>query len=294
MSYTILDLEWDSVYYQPKDRYINQILQIGAVKLNNNFKIIDTFERTIRSSISDKVSRRFTKLTGITTEDMLAGVPLSTAVLEYNAWIDEDTVTMTWSNSDLYTVMDNEKILIKGIKFNIDYYLDLQSYIQNEMILLGHEVKSQVSLADAAEKLGVKVDGLELHTAKDDSLLCAALLKKYFNKKRFFAMVQDTSQNNFFKKLAFKPIFIDDINSKYINKEDLNFHCNKCGAPAEQKEPWKYRNRWFFSVFYCQNCDRMFAARICVKKGYDSITVKKKVFDYKKRQNDTEKGGEEK
>lgn len=292
MSYTILDLEWDSVYLPAKDRYINQILQIGAVKLNNNFKIIDTFERTVRSSVSDKVSDRFVKLTGITKEQMLSGVPLSTAVLEYNAWLDEDTVTMTWSKSDLYTVMDNEKALIKGIKFNIDYYVDLQSYIQNEMRLLGYEVKSQIALSDAAEKLGVKIEGLELHTAKDDSLVCAALLKKYFNKKRFYEMVQDTSQNNFFKRLAFKPEFINDIDSKYINKEDLKFHCNKCGNPATQKEKWKYRNHWFFSVFYCENCKREFGARISFKKGYDTITVKRKVFEKKKTQ--AKKNGEEK
>lgn len=294
MTYTILDLEWDGVYYEPKKRYINQILQIGAVKLDRNFKVVDTFERTIRSSISDKVSGRFTRLTGITNEDMLGGVPLSTAVLEYNAWIDEDTVTMTWSNSDLYTVMDNEKNLIKGIKFNIDYYLDLQSYIQSEMILMGYEVKSQIALSDAAEKLGVKIEGLELHTAKDDSLVCAALLKKFFNKKRFFAMVQDTSQNNFFKRLAFKPEYIDDIKSKYITKEELDFRCDKCGEIAEQKEPWKYRNRWFFSVFYCKKCDRKFSARICFKKGYDSITVKRKTFEYKKEQPQNKKQGEEK
>ena len=290
MSYTILDLEWDSAYLPAKDRYINQILQIGAVKLNNNFKVIDTFERTVRPSIGEKVSDRFVKLTGITREDLSAGVPLATAVLEYNAWLDEDTVTMTWSKSDLYTVMDNEKTLIKGIKFNIEYYVDLQSYIQNEMRLLGYEVKSQIALSDAAEKLGVKIDGLELHTAKDDSLVCAALLKKYFNKKRFFEMVEDTSQNNFFKRLAFKPEFIDDINSKYINKEDLNFHCNKCGNIAEQKEPWKYRNRWFFSAFYCKNCDREFAARISFKKGYDTITVKRKVFEKKKPQPEKKNG----
>lgn len=282
MSYTILDLEWDSVFYKPKNRFVNQILQIGAVKLDRNFKVIDTFERTIRSDIADKVSQRFRALTGITTEDMLKGVPLSTAVLEYNAWIDEDTVTMTWSNSDLYTVIDNEKTLIKGIKFNIDYYLDLQSYIQNEMRLLGYEINSQIALSDAAEKLGVTTDGYELHTAKDDSMLCAALLKKFFNKKRFFSMVQDTSQNNFFKRLAYKPIYIDDINSKYIDKNQLEFLCDKCGGEAKRVEAWKYRNRWFFSVFYCEKCDRKFAARICFKKEYDSVVVKRKTFEYKK------------
>ena len=155
MTYTILDLEWDSIYFKPKKRYVNQILQIGAVKLDKNFKIIDTFERTIRSSVSDKVSTRFSKLTGITTEDMLKGVPLTTAVMEYNSWIDEDTITMTWSNSDLYTVLENEKVLIEGVKFNISFYLDLQSCIQREMELLGYEIKSQIALSDAAEKLGV-------------------------------------------------------------------------------------------------------------------------------------------
>ena len=39
MSYIILDLEWDSVYYKPEKRFLNQILQIGAVKLDKNFNI---------------------------------------------------------------------------------------------------------------------------------------------------------------------------------------------------------------------------------------------------------------
>lgn len=282
MTYTILDLEWDSIYFKPKKRYVNQILQIGAVKLDKNFKIIDTFERTIRSSVSDKVSTRFSKLTGITTEDMLKGVPLTTAVMEYNSWIDEDTITMTWSNSDLYTVLENEKMLIKGVKFNISFYLDLQSCIQREMELLGYEIKSQISLSDAAEKLGVTTEGFDLHTAKDDCLVCAALLKKFFNKKRFYGAIKDTSQNNFFKRLAYKPIYIDNIESEYIDKKELEFVCDKCGKKAEQKAPWKYRNRWFFSVFYCKKCDHTFSARICFRKEYDNVTVKKKVFEYKK------------
>lgn len=282
MTYTILDLEWDSIYFEPKKKYVNQILQIGAVKLDKNFKIIDTFERTIRSSVSDEVSKRFTKLTGITTEDMLAGVPLAAAVMQYNSWIDEDTITMTWSNSDLYTVLENEKTLIKGVKFNINYYLDLQSCIQNEMKLLGYDIKSQISLSDAAEKLGITTEGYDMHTAKDDSLICAALLKKFFNKKRFYAAVKDTSQNNFFKRLSYKPTYIENISSKYIEKKELEFACDKCGKKAEQKAPWKYRNRWFFSVFYCENCKHTFSARICFRKEYDSVTVKKKVFEYKK------------
>ena len=101
MNYIILDLEWDSVFYKPQKRFINQILQIGAVKLNQSFDVIDTFEVTIKSEISNKVTGRFTKLTGITNEAMRAGVPFKEAVNTYNAWVGDNTVTMTWSNSDL-------------------------------------------------------------------------------------------------------------------------------------------------------------------------------------------------
>jgi hypothetical protein len=63
MNYIILDLEWDSTYFKAQKKFINQILQIGAVKLDQNFDIVDTFEATIKSAISNRVTGRFAKLT---------------------------------------------------------------------------------------------------------------------------------------------------------------------------------------------------------------------------------------
>ena len=50
MFYVILDMEWDSVYHKLHKRFINQILQIGAVKLDENFNITDIFDVTVKSS----------------------------------------------------------------------------------------------------------------------------------------------------------------------------------------------------------------------------------------------------
>ena len=131
MNYIILDLEWDSTFFKPQKRFINQILQIGAVKLNEKFDIVDTFDVTIKSAISKKVTGRFARLTGITNEVMRAGIPFSQAVKEYNAWVGNGAVTMTWSNSDLYTIIANEENLLSGQRFKIEKYLDLQKFIQN-------------------------------------------------------------------------------------------------------------------------------------------------------------------
>ena len=39
MNFVILDLEWDSTYYVKEHRFFNQIIQIGAVKLDEKLNI---------------------------------------------------------------------------------------------------------------------------------------------------------------------------------------------------------------------------------------------------------------
>ena len=286
MNYIILDLEWDSTYFPKQKRFINQILQIGAVKLNQSFDVIDSFELTIKSGISKKVTGRFAKLTGITTEIMLSGVSFEDAVTAYNNWVGEDTVTMTWSNSDLYTILENEDNILKDKHFKIEKYLDLQKFVQGEMKLLGYEDKNQVSLEAAAEFLKIETDDIDFHTAKDDSLVSAYLLKKCYNKQRFEALIRDTSNPEFFKRLRFKAYSISNLNDKNIDKSQLEFVCEKCNRKAKRVSKWKYSNRWFWANFECE-CKNKFSGRISFKKTYDDLIVRKKVCEFKEKKQPT-------
>lgn len=283
MHYIILDMEWDSAYNKRLSRFINQILQIGAVKLDDNFNIVDTFERNVRSSFSNRVSGRFASLTGITNEIMRNGISFDTAVDDYNSFVGDDTVTMTWSKSDLYTIAENEKNLLDNKKFKIEKYLDLQVFIQNEMRSLGFECNSQISLSNAAQMLGVNAENYDLHTAKDDSLLAAQLLKKYYNKERFEPLIRDTSNPEFYERLTFKPYYIGDMNSEYVNKEDFNFNCENCNVAVNKVSKWHFKNRNFTAIHVCPVCNKKYVARVSVKKTYDSVTVKKKLSDYKEK-----------
>lgn len=285
MFYVILDMEWDSVYHKLHKRFINQILQIGAVKLDENFNITDIFDVTVKSSVSNRVSSRFTELTGITKDMILGGVPLNDAVKQYNNWLGDNTVTITWSNSDLYTIAENEKYLLKDTKFKIEKYLDLQKFIQGELALLGHECKSQISLADAAKLLGITTDNYDLHTAKDDSLLCAALLKKQYNEPAFNRLVKDTSDPEFYKRLYFKPYYLSKINDRLIDKKTLTFNCEKCQKRLKRLSKWRYHNNWFTANFVCENCGKKFVCRVSYKKTYDNLIVKRRILEPKLKQN---------
>lgn len=282
MIYTILDLEWDSAYSVKHKRFINQILQIGAVKLDDGFNVIDTFEVTVKSAISARVTGRFAELTGITTEKMRAGIPFDAAVDSYNSWAADDCITMTWSDSDLYAIKANEEYLLGGErKFKMGKYLDLQKFIQGEMRLSGFDEKNQISLSGAAERLGISTEGYDLHTACDDSLVCAALLKKCYNAERFSALVRDTADPEFYRRLSFKPYTITDLKSPFVEKSFLEFRCRDCGADCKRLSGWKYRNRWFSAKFECSACKKHFIGRIFMTKTYDSVKVRRRVCEIK-------------
>lgn len=282
MNIIVLDLEWDSAYCKKHHRFINQIIQIGAVKLNEELEIIDTFDIIVKSSITKKLSKRFTELTGITVEKMQNGVSLLTAISRYNSWAGKNMLTMTWSNSDLYTIIENSRYLLpKGIAFKFERYMDLQSYVQSEMKKIGFQINSQISLAKAAEMLEISAIGLELHTAKDDCLLSSLLLKRFYNKESMQPFIKDTANPEFFKRLTFKSYTLSNIRDDSIKPEYLAFKCDKCGSATKCVTGWKYRNGWFSANFRCGECKRTFIGRVSFKKTYDNLIVKRKIVDVK-------------
>lgn len=279
MNYIILDLEWDSAYCKKNGRFVNQILQIGAVKLDDNFKNVGKFSKTVRSSFSKKVSNRFANLTGITTEDMLKGIPFAQAVNLYNEWAGEDYITLTWSNSDLFTIIENSRLFLDDkTTFKIGRYVDLQKYFQNEMKLKGMKIVNQISLSAAAEMLSVPTDKFDLHTAVDDSKITAEILKRTYNEERFKEYIKDTTNPEFFRKLTFKNYYLSKLNSKEIKPQHLEFNCDKCGLAVPPLKKFKYRNHWFLNEFKCDNCGNSFLGRVMFKMTYGGLKVTKRII----------------
>ncbi len=288
MNYIIFDLEWNSAYFHKEKRFLNEIIQIGAVKLNSKFNIIDKFEVTIRSSITKKLSNRFINLTSISNEQMLNGVSLSTAFDMYNKWCGKDILTMSWSNSDLYAIIENSNALLKGKKtLYLEKYLDLQTFVQNELKISGFDITNQISLNSAAEILNISVDGFYLHTALDDSEVCSLLLKSTYNKERFEKLIKDATKPEFYARLTFKPYYLSNPNDSKIDKAYFRFLCPKCNEPIKKYKKFKYYNNWFRSDLHCLNCDIKYKAMISFKQTFDKLIVKKRLLPLKKEEVNT-------
>ena len=280
MNYIVLDLEWNSAYHKKQGRFVNEIIQIGAVKLDNDFNVIDTFLVYIKSEIVKKLNKRVIVLTGITNEQIANGLSFQDAVIKYNDWLgDERNVTLTWSDSDLYAIVENTRLFLKkGISFRIDGYVDLQSYIQSELRLKGHNLTNQISLGNAATMLGISTDSFDLHNARDDARLSAVMLKDNFNAERFSKFVRLASDPSFYERLFFKSYYISSINDERINKNHLKFTCPQCYKRLKRANRWKYKNNWLRCELFCDSCGIRYRGMVSFKQTYDKLIVKKRIL----------------
>ena len=107
MSYVILDLEWNSAYSHSNHCFINEIIEFGAVKTDDDFRITDTFDALIKPKISKKLTGRVKKLTKLTNEKLREdGDTFLNVTREFTEFLG-DSVMMTWGTTDLFTLMEN-------------------------------------------------------------------------------------------------------------------------------------------------------------------------------------------
>lgn len=280
MFYVIMDLEWNNSYNKYKKCFVNEILEIGAVMVNEELEVIDTFSVIIRSQLIKKLSGRVKNLTHITNEDMSSGVSFQRAIADFSKWIgNRNCIFLSWGNSDIRVLVDNFAMFcgINGIPF-LTQYVDLQKYCQEFIVSAGNQ---QIGLVNAAVEMGIDVSDCNFHRALEDSLLGLRCLKKCFSRDHLLntAVICDKA---FYQKLLFKSSFITNINNPKIDKTKLRCTCESCGNQMKRMSDWKTVNQAFSALFYCKTCERLVRYSVKFKEYYDRIDVKCAFAEIKK------------
>ena len=111
MEYIILDLEWNqpvsrSRMVKSPIRLSGEIIQIGAVKVNEKLEILDTFNVDIKPVYYKKMNKMVSDLTGIKTDDLQEGSPFSDAIEKFRLWCNGGAF-VTWGPCDYEMLEDN-------------------------------------------------------------------------------------------------------------------------------------------------------------------------------------------
>jgi DNA polymerase III alpha subunit (gram-positive type) len=103
MRYIVLDLEWNQAYQekalavqrQLETRLRGEVIQIGAVMLDEKLQICGSFRKTVKPKFYKRIHRHVMRLTGIDQAQIDRGTPLAEAMEHFHRFCTDDAVFLT-------------------------------------------------------------------------------------------------------------------------------------------------------------------------------------------------------
>ena len=250
MNYIIFDLEWnqcgsESEILTEPVCLPGEIIEIGAVKLDDDFRKVDELRLYIKPQYYQKLHRRIVTLTGIRNQILEEqGLPFPEAYARFREFCGEEYSFMTWSTSDLPILVDN--MLLHGIDVSDlpDTY-DLQRIFCNEIMRFSR----RMSLDDALKVLNEKGDTAHdaLNDSRNTALVCGHLeLEEY----------APEYVSRAFGEPPLKTVY-ESPKAALADEALRTYRCPWCGE-AVIGEPWlRKEHEEFLSMGRCNQGDEL-------------------------------------
>lgn len=272
MNYIIFDLEWnqpaswDTAVHEPI--YLSgEIIEIGAVKLNEQFQSIDELRLFVSPQYYSKMHKEVAALTGIHDKDLAEkGIPFPEAYAKFIEWCGEEYAFMTWSLSDIPVLIDNLLIHNMDVTGLPECY-DIQRIFSREIMRGETRYSLETALALLREKGDASHDAL--NDARNTAKVCDHLdLDQYLG--------EYTS-----KVFAERPSAVTYENRWQVLKslDPKRFFCPWCGEPVEC-EPWVSLSgvtHWGYAR--CPHGDEFLVQLSIVHNGKGELSTKRIIFE---------------
>ena len=160
MKYIIIDLEMNPLakeYHEERKVCRNEVIQIGAVALDENYQEIGCFKTLVKPQFNDSIIRRIEKLTGITTDMVLDAPIFEDAIHQFLNWcrsLNDKIQVQQWSESDINQI--DRELCLKEVVLPGDDQLFLQGW-KDFQYEVGRKLglSDQISLKNAIMYAGV-------------------------------------------------------------------------------------------------------------------------------------------
>ena len=114
MNYIVFDLEWNQPYSndisfmkRTKMPLTGEIIQIGAVKLNEKMDIIDHFTMFINLNNLPRMHKHVRELTGITTHGAQSWCAIQDGYAVLSKWCGDEYMLLSWGSDDILILREN-------------------------------------------------------------------------------------------------------------------------------------------------------------------------------------------
>lgn len=179
MNFIVVDLEWNqplsydsSVYRQVGDRLIFEMIQIGAVKLDEHYQVVDSISIPIRPVHYVKIHPRIRRMTQLGAEELADAPEFLEAMDQFSAWCGEDYVLLTWGCDDVSVLKQNMDFF--GCTVKLPPLCDIQRLFADV-----NGTRDRKGLKVAMEMLDIQPDAERyFHNALHDAYYTALVFAK--------------------------------------------------------------------------------------------------------------------
>lgn len=271
MNYIIFDMEWN----QPADPsamvtqplcLTGEIIEIGAVKLDDDFQIVDELRLYITPKYYTRMHKRIAALTGIHDRDLMTrGIPFPEAYARFREWCGAEYRFMTWSMSDVPMLIDN--MLLHGIDVSdLPVCYDIQRIFGREIMRSDTRYALDTALAILNEKGDTAHDAL--NDSRNTAIICGHLdLDVYL--EEYGAQV--------FAEQPLPQVYRD--HQEALNDPALAaMACPWCGE-ALQLEPWIRGERCYMTCGTCLEEDEFLIQLSLTRQRNDAYRVRRLMYE---------------
>lgn len=253
MNYIILDMEWN----QPSSKYkiitdpirlTGEIIQFGAVRVNESFVIEDTFKIGIQPKYYTKMNTVVHTLTKISDEDLNRGYPFKEAFSLFKTWCGSNFIFLTWGYDDIPMLRDNMTIHGLDTDWIPDFY--------NLQLIFNEQISKENTLCSLTRALDIiQESGRDAHDALNDAINTYIIGRHLDIRKGIF------EYDSLKKKMSVPPkktsLYRDILNAEEFTSEEA------------MEIP-------FFTTFPCPSCKKNIKPEKWLTQSYDKKISSKK------------------
>ena len=268
MNYIVVDLEWNqamssksSVFNKLPIKLRGEIIEIGAVKLDENMQPADEFTIDVKPVYFKRMHYKVKKLTGFDKERLAKGYSFRDAFEKFREWCGEDVTFLTWGCDDRGIMEQN--IIIHDLDWDwISDWINLQLIYNMQT----DGDKNQKSLATAMEHFNIeqtRVAHDALGDAYNTALVCTKLdiaqgLAQYEDASRMLSLHTHKQQSGENKgpepleHLVF-PGYISKSEA-FADSELINLPCPDCSKELSCQRWINQGDQRYMNIYTCPDC----------------------------------------
>ena len=248
MNYIVFDLEWNQASKPggENDLMPFEIIEIGAVKLNAKFNIIDEYGSIVKPQIYPRLQSRIREMLNYDETLLKTGRHFDTVCKEFLAWCGEDYIFCTWGPLDLYYLQQN-----------MDFYMmpplekPLRFYNLQDIFEIHYPDLGACRLEKAVERLGI-LSAEPFHSAINDARYTGLVMgaMKLRNLEDLYSVDYYNNPKSIEEEVVSRhKTYSEHISREFDNKNDamkdktlLTLYCAKCNRKIAKKIKWFSNN----------------------------------------------------